>query len=190
MFLVLFWIIAAYLIGSVSTAILFSRFQGLPDPREHGSGNPGATNVLRLGGKKAAAVVLLGDALKGALPVWLASLTGVAYPALAWIILAATLGHIFPLFFHFRGGKGVATAWGGLIALSLPLGLLLAGTWVIVAAITRYSSLAALITVILAPFYTFWIGANVFPIILLSAILIWRHKDNIQRLYEGKESKI
>jgi acyl phosphate:glycerol-3-phosphate acyltransferase len=192
MLITLVWIVIAYLVGSLSTAILFSRLQGLPDPRLQGSGNPGTTNVLRLSGKKAALIVLLGDTLKGMLPVWGASLTGVPYLALAWIVLAAMLGHIFPIFFRFKGGKGVATAWGGLLALSWPLGILLAGTWAIVVAITRYSSLGALITAVLTPIYAIWLCnyTNGFPVILISALLIWRHKENIQRLLQGKESKI
>jgi glycerol-3-phosphate acyltransferase PlsY len=190
--LTLFWMIIAYLVGSVSTAILFCRLQGLPDPRLEGSGNPGATNVLRLAGKKAALIVLLGDTLKGILSVWGASVVGVPYLALAWIVFAAVLGHIFPLFFRFEGGKGVATAWGGLFALSWPLGLLLASTWAVVVATTRYSSLGALITAVLMPIYAVWLCgySNGLPIILISALLIWRHKDNIQRLLQGTESKI
>ncbi|MFU8797356.1 MAG: glycerol-3-phosphate 1-O-acyltransferase PlsY [Gammaproteobacteria bacterium] len=192
MLITIVWVGLAYLIGSISTAIVFCRLQGLPDPRTQGSGNPGTSNALRLYGKKAAIIVLMGDAVKGMLPVWGASLMGVPYLALAWIVFAAVLGHIFPVFFRFQGGKGVATAWGGLMALSTPLGLLLLATWIPVVTIWRYSSLGALITAILSPIYAIWLFgySNAIPLILISALLIWRHKDNIQRLRTSTESKV
>lgn len=189
--MIILWMLFAYLIGSISTAVLYCRFTGLSDPRKEGSGNPGATNVLRLGGKKAAIIVLLGDVLKGIIPVGLASIAGLEAFALGIVALAAVIGHIFPFFFRFKGGKGVATAFGCLLVLSWPLAILLLLTWLIVAFVWKYSSLAAIVTVSLAPFYNlFFFDASTFPIILISALLLWRHRENIQRLLDGTESKI
>ncbi|EKE70236.1 glycerol-3-phosphate 1-O-acyltransferase PlsY [Gallaecimonas xiamenensis] len=183
--------LVAYLLGSVSSAVLVCRLVGLPDPRQHGSGNPGATNVLRLGGKGAAAAVMAGDVLKGTIPVWGSYFLGIDPIWLGVIAIAACLGHIFPIFFRFRGGKGVATAFGAM----LPIGLILAGaqilTWMLLVALTRLSSLAAIITAALSPLYTWFIKpAYVIPVAMLSALIIVRHKDNLRRLWNGTEPKV
>lgn len=191
--LILLTIVAAYLVGSISTAIVVSRTLGLPDPRDHGSGNPGATNVLRLGGRKAAIITLVGDMLKGLIPVLFAKLIGLSPVAAALVGLAALIGHIFPVFFHFRGGKGVATALGVLIGLSWQTGLAAALTWLIVARVSRLSSLAALVATILTPIFAWLVGASGQMIMILTLICVlvfWRHRDNIKRLAAGEEGKI
>lgn len=182
----------AWLAGSLSSAIWVCRTLGLPDPRTEGSGNPGTTNVLRIGGKKAAILTLLGDVLKGWLPVMLAKGCGGSPLTLSLVAFAAFLGHLYPVFFHFKGGKGVATAFGGLTALSFPLGLGLVITWTIVAMLFRYSSLAALVTAAVAPLYTlFLFGAwPALVVMVMSGWLIWRHKNNIHNLVMGQESRI
>ncbi len=193
MILALALVLAAYLAGSVSTAVIVSKSMGLPDPRNSGSGNPGATNVLRLGGKKAAVATLLGDVLKGLLPVLVARLIGLDQTGVALVGLAAFLGHIFPVFFGFRGGKGVATALGVLIALSPAAAGIAALTWLATAALFRISSLAALVTSVLAPVYLALLGAaktQILALAVMAAFLVWRHKDNIQRLLQGTESRI
>ncbi len=189
--------LAAYLLGSVSFAILVSRVLGLPDPRSYGSRNPGATNVLRTGRRAAAVLTLLGDAGKGWLAVWLAglatgetALSGLAVPVAG---LAAFLGHLFPVFYRFRGGKGVATAGGVLLGLNLWLGGATVLTWVAMAAFFRYSSLAALVAALFAPAYAFWLFGlrPVLAIVLaIAALLVWRHKANILRLVAGEEQRI
>jgi len=192
-------LIASYLLGSISFAILVARFYGLPDPRSHGSGNPGATNMLRTGKKSAAALTLLGDALKGYLAVILAQwITGVyglpSYvPYLA--ALAAFLGHLFPVFFGFKGGKGVATALGVLLALDLRLGGLTILTWGVVFAITRVSSLSALVAATLAPVYGYYLLGHgpetaflAGILALLSLLVLARHHSNIRKLLSGEES--
>lgn len=185
-------VIIAYLFGSISTAILACRIMGLPDPRKQGSGNPGATNVLRFGGKKAAIITLIGDMMKGAIPVLAAKWYGLDSIDLGWVAFAAFLGHLYPVFFRFQGGKGVATALGCLISLSLPLGLCLAATWLVIALVSRYSSLAALLTALLAPVYAgfFMNPGNLPAICLIVILLIYRHRKNIKNLMAGKESKI
>jgi glycerol-3-phosphate acyltransferase PlsY len=189
--LALIMVIAAYLLGSISSAVLICRLSGLPDPRQSGSNNPGATNVLRIGGKKAAAAVLLCDMLKGTIPVWLSYYLGIEPVVLGVIGIAACLGHIYPLFFHFKGGKGVATAIGALAPIGWDLTGLLAATWLGVAIITRYSSAAAIITSLLAPFYTWLIKPQyTFPVAMLCCLIILRHHENIKRLYEGTEPKV
>lgn len=183
----------AYLIGSISSAIVVCKLMGLPDPRTQGSRNPGATNVLRIGGKKAALITLLGDALKGLLPVLFARWYGFDTTLLSLVALAAFLGHLFPIFFRFEGGKGVATAIGSLLALSWPTGLCWIATWIVIAAIFRYSSLAALIASLLAPFYLAYFTHNLIAtgvISLMCLALILRHRSNIVKLWEGQESKI
>lgn len=182
----------AYLFGSLSTAIISCKIMGLPDPRSQGSGNPGATNVLRYGGKKVAIVTLLGDIAKCAIPVLLAKWVGLDEVALALVAFAAFLGHLYPVFFHFKGGKGVAAALGCWLALAWPVGLLLLGTWLCIAVITRYSSLAALITALIAPFYAWYFTSDTFASMTacMSLLLIYRHAKNIQNLYRGKEGKI
>lgn len=185
-------IIIAYLFGSLSSAIIFSRLFKLPDPRTQGSRNPGTTNILRIAGKKMAILVLLGDMLKGVIPVALASDLRFSTFAVSWIGLAAIFGHLFPIFFQFRGGKGVATAAGVLLAFSLPLGFAVMATWILVAFIFRYSSLAALTATITAPLYNLWLGHHEaeFAILLLSLLIILRHRENIYRLLKGTETKI
>lgn len=185
-------IIVAYLFGSISSAIIVCKLMRLPDPRTEGSKNPGATNVLRIGGKKAAIITLIGDMLKGVIPVLAAKWIGLDVLGMALVTFAAFLGHLFPIFFRFEGGKGVATAFGCLIALNLEIGLALAITWLVIAFVFRYSSLAALLTAILAPFYA-WYFTNwtyTITIAMISVILIYRHRGNIQKLIEGKESKL
>ncbi|MGL4833540.1 MAG: glycerol-3-phosphate 1-O-acyltransferase PlsY, partial [Shewanella sp.] len=155
--LTLLMVVAAYLAGSVSSAVLVCRIRGLPDPRTQGSGNPGATNVLRIGGASSAAMVLFFDMLKGALPTYLAYLMGINAISLGIIAIAACLGHIYPLFFGFKGGKGVATAFGAMAPIGDDLAMCLLASWVILLLISRYSSLAAMITALLAPVYTWWL---------------------------------
>ncbi|WP_159822489.1 glycerol-3-phosphate 1-O-acyltransferase PlsY [Colwellia sp. 20A7] len=184
-------IIVAYLLGSISSAILVCRVLGLPDPRTTGSNNPGATNVLRISNKLTAATVLFLDILKGTLPVWSAYFLKVEPLDLGIIGVAACLGHMYPIFFNFRGGKAVATALGTLLPIGLGLGFLLIITWLTVAKLTKYSSLAAIVTVSLAPLYIFILKPlYVYPALMLSALIILRHKDNIVRLLKGTESKI
>lgn len=186
-------VLIAYLFGSISSAIIVCKLMRLPDPRTQGSRNPGATNVLRIGGKKAALITLAGDMLKGVIPVLLTKWYGLPDFALAAVMLAAFLGHLFPIFFKFEGGKGVATALGCLLALSLPLGLCWMATWIFIAVLFRYSSLAALVASLLVPFYAWFITADLFyvsAIIIMSLLLIWRHQTNIMKLWQGQESKI
>jgi glycerol-3-phosphate acyltransferase PlsY len=185
-------IITAYLIGSISSAILVCKILHLPDPRTQGSKNPGATNVLRFGGKKAAILTLIGDILKGVIPVLLAKMIGFDITTIALVALAAFLGHLYPIFFRFEGGKGVATACGCIIALSWPAGLTLALIWLIIAILFRYSSLAALVASIAAPFTLWYFSNDTYAMILcvMSALLIYRHTQNIKNLLAGKEKKI
>ena len=195
-------VVAAYLIGSLSFAVIVSRVMGLNDPRTYGSGNPGATNVLRSGSKAAAAVTLLLDALKGLVPVLLVKLFGEHFglgdSTLALVALAAFLGHLYPVFFGFKGGKGVATALGVLLGISGWLGLATALTWLLIAVFFRYSSLAALVASIFAPVYYVLCSGIVWnaetpitvAIVVMAMLLIWRHRENIQRLMAGKESKL
>jgi glycerol-3-phosphate acyltransferase PlsY len=185
--------VLAYLLGSVSSAIVIARLFGLKDPREVGSGNPGATNILRYGGKKAAALTLLGDVLKGAVPVLVARALAVEPTVLALVMLAAFVGHVFPVFHGFKGGKGVATAFGALIAVNLWVGLLLIASWLVVALATRYSSLSAITSSLLAPFYIWWLTES--PVLTVAtvataALLLWRHRSNIRKLIAGTETKI
>ncbi|WP_418354528.1 glycerol-3-phosphate 1-O-acyltransferase PlsY [Shewanella chilikensis] len=184
-------IVAAYLLGSISSAVLVCRLKGLPDPRGKGSGNPGATNVLRIGGTWAAAMVFFFDMLKGALPAYTAYIMGIDAVWLGVIAIAACLGHIYPIFFGFKGGKGVATALGAMAPIGEGLALCLMGTWLVVVLLTRYSSLAALVTALLAPLYTWWLDDRfTLPVAMLSTLIIVRHKDNIRRLLKGEESKV
>ena len=189
--------LAAYLIGSLSFAVIVSRLMGLNDPRTYGSGNPGATNVLRSGNKAAAVLTLLLDALKGFVPVLLVKLYGAQFGldegTLALVAMAAFLGHLWPVFFRFKGGKGVATAAGVLFGLNPWLGLATLATWIIIAAFTRYSSLAALVSAVFAPFYQvlIWGGGPIaVAVFVMGALLVWRHRANIQKLLNGTESKL
>ncbi len=189
--LILLIIISAYLLGSISSAVLVCRLFRLPDPRESGSHNPGATNVLRIGGKKAAVIVLLCDMLKGTIPVWGSYFLGVTPFLLGVIAIAACLGHIYPIFFHFRGGKGVATALGAIAPIGLDLTAVVMVTWLTTLLITRYSSLAALIAVLLTPLYTWMIKPNyTLPVAMLCCLIVFRHQENIKRLLKGTEPKV
>ncbi len=194
MLLELSWVVLAYLIGSVSSAIIVCRLMGLPDPRSEGSGNPGATNVLRIGGKKAAALTLLGDMLKGYAPVALAVWFGLNAEVIIAIGVAAFVGHLWPVFFRFQGGKGVATELGVLFGLHPVIGLVIAGVWLLIAKGLKISSLAALIAMTLAPVMVwFWTDGEVswtLGVALMSVILMIRHKGNIQRLLSGEETTI
>ena len=184
---------AAYLLGSIATAVIVSRLFGLPDPRTIGSGNPGATNVLRTGNKFAALATLLGDILKGLIPVLVARALDVSDLIIALTALAAFIGHLFPVFFQFKGGKGVATALGVLLGLSPWLGLGTLAVWLLMAFTLRYSSLAALTAALAAPIIAWLLHLNmslIGAISLMSALLIWRHVGNIQRLVQGKETRI
>jgi glycerol-3-phosphate acyltransferase PlsY len=188
-----FLIVSAYLAGSISTAIIVCKLMGLPDPRTQGSGNPGATNVLRVGGKKAAAITLLGDALKGFLPVLAAQALGVSNEILSLTALAAFLGHLYPVFFGFRGGKGVATAFGALAALAWPVALALLGVWLLMAKVFKISSLSALTAAASSPLFMWWLRPEQEFIVVaavISTILIWRHRSNIRKLITGSEDKI
>ncbi len=190
-------VVGAYLVGSISFAVVVSKLFGLPDPRSYGSGNPGATNVLRSGSKAAAALTLAGDGIKGWLAVWLASRLGASWGdaslATAGAALAVFLGHLYPVFHRFAGGKGVATAAGAAMALSWQLGLTLAGIWVVVALLFRMSSLASLVAAVVAPPLALYFIGNwpeawaLFPIALL---LIWRHRANIGKILAGQENRI
>ncbi len=189
--------VAGYLLGSLSFAVIISRVMGLSDPRSYGSGNPGATNVLRSGNKKAALLTLLFDALKGYVPVLLVLLFGQRFglgeDSAAFVGLAAFLGHLWPVFFKFEGGKGVATAAGVLLAINPLLGGATLLTWLIVAYFSRYSSLAAIVAAVFAPFYQMLIwGASptVLYVALMGLLLVWRHEANIKKLLNGTESRI
>lgn len=191
------FIAGAYLLGSLSFAVIVSRRMGLDDPRAYGSGNPGATNMLRSGSKSAAALTLIGDALKGLVAVWLAkslgAQLGLQESLAAWCGLAAFLGHVFPVFFGFKGGKGVATAMGVWLGFSLWLGLAFIATWLVMAGLFRISSLAALIAAAAAPIYAGLIlGWNTFAgvTLVMSVLLIYRHKSNIQKIIAGTETRI
>lgn len=187
----LLMICVAYLVGSVSSAVLISRLFRLPDPRKNGSGNPGATNVLRIGGRFPAVLVLLSDILKGTIPVYSAYFMGIPPVALGLIAIAACLGHIYPLYFQFKGGKGVATAFGAMLPIGPSLAGLLIASWAVVVFIWGYSSLGALVSVMLAPVFTWFIKPQyTLPVAMLSILIIFRHRDNIKRLWAGEESKV
>lgn len=185
--------VAAYLVGSIPFAVLVSRAMGLPDPRSFGSGNPGATNVLRSGSKAAAILTLAGDALKGWLPVWVAVRLSMDETVVAVVALAAFLGHVFSVWLRFKGGKGVATAAGAILALDWRVGAAALMTWVAVVVATRYSSLGSLVAAIVAPAAVYgWRGAG--PLFAatcaMCAVLVWRHEGNIRKLLRGEESRI
>ncbi len=195
-------VVLAYLLGSLSFAVIVSRAMGLHDPRSYGSGNPGATNVLRSGSKVAAALTLLLDAVKGLVPVLVVKLWGAQWGlgdgTLALVALAAFIGHVFPVFFRFQGGKGVATALGVLLGISGWLGLAVLGVWLAVALVSRYSSLAAVMAAVGAPVLYLLLGGTLWnmeqpllvAIMVMAAVLLWRHAQNIGRLLRGEESRI
>jgi len=184
-------VLAAYLLGSISFAIVVSRLMRLPDPRSYGSGNPGATNVLRTGRIAAAALTLAGDMGKGWLAAWL---SGRYVPdAMALAGLAAFIGHLYPVFYRFRGGKGVATAAGVLLGFNVWLGGATLATWLVIAALLRYASLASIIAALFASLYAFWLfGLMHIPaaVVAMAALLVWRHRQNIRRLAAGTESRL
>ncbi len=191
------FVAAAYLTGSVSFAVVTSKLFGLPDPHSYGSGNPGATNVLRTGNKAAAALTLAGDGAKGWLAVFLAQTLGPSFGGADWLVpavaLAVFVGHLFPVFHGFAGGKGVATAAGVIFALHWPLGLALGALWVVMALGFKISSLAALTTAALMPlgaFYVFGNAPSAWAMVPISMLLFWRHKSNIRQLLDGRESTI
>ena len=186
-------IFAAYLLGSISSAIIVCRLLNLPDPRGQGSGNPGATNVMRIGGKKAAAITLIGDMLKGLIPVLVAKFLGASIAVQALVAVAAFLGHLYPVFFGFRGGKGVATALGVLLGLHWPVGLLTIATWLVIARLFNISSLAALLSILVTPLYIWWLipeRSLMIAMLFMGTLLFWRHRTNIRDLLAGSEGKI
>ena len=189
-----YFLIASYLLGSISSAIIICKIVGLPDPRTKGSKNPGATNVLRIGGKKIAAFVLLFDGLKGALPVMLAHYFGFSLFELTIILLCAFLGHVFPIFYGFKGGKGVATYLGGLIGLNFFVGLTFSIIWLIVAKVIKISSVAALTATLLSPIYFYFITTHnlkaTLVIFLINLFIYFTHRENIKRIMRGDEGVI
>ena len=190
-------VLAAYLIGSLSFAVIVSKFYGMADPRTYGSGNPGATNVLRSGKKKAAALTLLGDALKGLVAVWLAlglqDTLDLNNDTIAAIAVAALVGHMWPVFFGFKGGKGVATALGVLLGLSWPVALVCAAVWLVMAFGFKVSSLAALVATVISPIAAWMFGLPgswILAVVIIAALVLFRHRSNIENLLKGKEGKI
>lgn len=188
----LFALIISYLLGSLSSAVITARIFKFPDPRTEGSGNAGATNVLRTAGKKPALYAVIGDILKGFVAVIIGRILGLEGAMLGLIAFVAVIGHIFPIFFGFKGGKGVATAVGSLLGLSVIMGIATAVIWIVVAYVTRYASLASLIAIAAGALFTliFHHPAYFFPILLTVGVITWKHKDNIDRLKQGTESKI
>lgn len=185
--------IIAYLLGSVCSAVIVCKLFSLPDPRVTGSRNPGATNVLRIAGKKYAAIVLFFDLLKGLIPVLIAKVLGAGPATLGFVCFFAVMGHSFPIFFNFQGGKGVATAIGAYIGLNWFLGLLVVAVWCVIANFTRYASLASIIAVTTAPFFSLFLINGVFisaPLFFITLFVIFKHRENITRLIDGEEPKI
>jgi glycerol-3-phosphate acyltransferase PlsY len=188
--LIIFMMFFAYLLGSLSSAVIICKIFRLPDPRTQGSGNPGATNVLRLGGKKLAIFTLMGDLLKGLLAVGIARFL-IPQEFWGWVGLSVILGHMYPVFFQFKGGKGVATGAGVLFAIAWPLGLAVVFTWIVIAMIFRYSSLAAMIATLTVPLYGFWLAKfALLSLCLICVLILFRHRDNMKRLMTGSESKM
>ena len=189
----LLFVAGGYLLGSITTAVLVSRALGTADPRSGGSGNPGATNVLRLAGRRAAALTLAGDLVKGVVPVLAARAADLPPGEVALVGLAAFLGHLYPVFFGFRGGKGVATALGALLGMEPLLGAGVLATWLVAAGVSRYSSLAALVASVLAPGYAWVLSGHpgvVGAVSVMAVLLVWRHRANIRRLLAGEEGRI
>ena len=186
-------VLISYLMGSICSAIIVCSVFNLPDPREEGSKNPGATNVLRLAGKQYAALVLLVDILKGTIPVLIAQYLNASPVVVSLTVLFAVLGHMYPIFFNFKGGKGVATAIGALLGFHFIVGVMVIATWLLIVNFLRYSSLASIISIILSPLYSLLVTQNIsiFPPICFMAILVlFKHKNNIMRLIDGKEPKV
>lgn len=191
--LFIFCITIAYLCGSICSAVIVSRVFSLPDPRTSGSQNPGATNVLRIAGKKYAAIVLLADVIKGIIPVLIAKMLGASSFTVSFTCFAVVIGHMYPLFFNFQGGKGVATAIGALLGLHFILGVMVIATWLLVANFSRYSSLASIVSFVLAPFYSLFTIShlNTFPaLFFITLFILYEHRNNITRLIDGDEPKI
>lgn len=185
------WIVGAYLVGSIAFGILVSKLYGLPDPRTVGSGNIGATNVARSGKTMAAVLTLLGDVFKGWFPVWIALQSGMLMWVVSGVGLAVFFGHLYPLYHGFKGGKGVATALGVMLAISSWLGLAALATWLVVFSASRYSSLGAIVAALLAPVYAWYLlpyQDYIVTVVVMSVFLIWRHRSNIQKLLAGTES--
>jgi len=185
--------VVAYLIGSIPFAVIVSRLMGLPDPRSFGSGNPGATNVLRSGSKAAAILTLAGDALKGWVPVWAAVRLGLAAEVVAVVALAAFLGHVFPVWLRFKGGKGVATAAGVIFAVDWRVGIAVLVVWLTLVVVSRFSSLGSITAALFAPVAVYYLdgaGPVLLATCLMCAILVWRHEANIRKLLRGEESRI
>lgn len=189
--LLILCLIGAYLFGSISSAVIACKAMGLPDPRTQGSGNPGATNVARIGGKKLGVVVLIIDTIKGVLPVLIAKSLGISAEGLSGIALAVFLGHLYPIFFHFRGGKGVATGLGAMLVLSWPVVVVGLIIWMLTILITRYVSLASINAAASTIISAWWLApaGTYIAIVLMSLLLIFRHRQNIERLIAGTESK-
>ncbi|KTD23160.1 transmembrane protein [Legionella londiniensis] len=186
-------VLLGYIVGSFCSAIVVCRIFALPDPRIEGSKNPGATNVLRLAGKKYAIIVLFADMLKGFLPVLMVNLLSGSAATVGFTAFAAVLGHMYPVFFQFKGGKGVATALGAFFGLNIILGSMVVATWLLVANFTRYSSLASIVSIIFAPFYSLFIFNHVnafMPLMFISLFILYKHRHNITRLIDGVEPKI
>ena len=184
------WVLA-YLTGSISSAVIVCRMMGLPDPRDFGSNNPGATNVFRLGGKKAALFTLIGDILKAVIPIVIGYALELHNRDLGWVGFMAFIGHLYPLYFNFKGGKGMATYFGALVALSPILLAFSLTTWLVTAFLTRYSSLASILSSFAVAAFGFYIDKKYFfPLFAMSLILIWRHRSNIKNLWQGTERKI
>lgn len=189
--LTILMMIFAYLAGSLSSAIIVAKLYKLPDPRQNGSGNPGATNILRIGGPRLAVLVLVGDLLKGTIPVWCSYFIGLEAINLGLVAIAACLGHIFPIFFEFKGGKGVATALGAILPIGLDLTGLLVTCWLVMVFLTGYSSLAAISVAMLSPLLTYMIKPQyTVSVAMLGLLIIVRHQPNIIRLLKGTEAKI
>lgn len=187
----LIFTVIAYLLGSVNTAIITCKLMNCPDPRTEGSKNPGATNVLRVAGRNAAILVLVADILKGFIAVLLAKIFGVTGVGLALVALGATLGHVFPIFYGFDGGKGVATALGSILGLNFFVGVIAGLVWIITAAITRLASLASLVAIILANVFILFVNPGYFiPVLGITALVTWRHMENIARIRAGTENQI
>lgn len=184
--------IIGYLLGSISTAMVLTKFFGMPDPREAGSGNPGATNVLRTAGRNQAAMVLAGDILKGVVALLIARIFGVQGFALGLVAVATVVGHMFPVYFGFKGGKGIATSLGCLLMLSFWVGLITLAVWVAVLIVSKYVSLSSLVAAIAAPILTLFFGDAPYfiPVLIITVLIIWRHWSNIQRLRAGNENKV